>query len=420
MKAERKYDSIVIGGGPAGSTAGAVLAQHGRKVLILEKSRFPRHHIGESLMPQTFWTFQRIGMLDKLRASDFPRKESVQFVSESGKDSQPFYFTDRDPSEWSTTWQVPRDRFDRMMLDNARELGADVLENARAKRVLFEGSRAVGVDVVHNGETLNLAAEAVIDASGQNSVLSRQLGLRYGDPHLRNAAIYAYYRGARRDEGRNAGATIILNTAQRNGWFWFIPLPEDVASIGVVAPPSHLCTARGDDPLATLEEEIAGCPGMARRLEGAERISGAYVTSDFSYRSRRLAGDGWVLVGDAFGFLDPIYSSGVMLALKSGEWAADAVHEGLREGDISGERLGAFAPQFLHGMQMIRLLVHAFYNKGFSFASFTREHPQLHDHIVRILIGDVFNQEVGEVFDAMRGWMEFPEAIQLDSGVTAV
>lgn len=419
MNHENGHDAIVIGGGPAGSTAATLLADYGHRVLVVERTRFPRHHIGESLMPQSYWVFQRLGMLDKLRASDFPRKESVQFISASGTESKPFYFPDRDPNEWSTTWQVSRDRFDRMMLDNSRDHGAEVLENARVKSVLFEGSRATGVEVLVNGETRRYYSKVVIDASGQNAVLSKQLGLRYNDAHLKNAAIYAYYRNAKRDEGRNAGATLVIHTPERNGWFWFIPLPEEITSIGVVAPPSYLCAGRGDDPLATLEEEIAICPGIRRRVEGAERVSGAYVTNDFSYRSRRISGDGWVLIGDAFGFLDPIYSSGVMLALKSGEWAADAVHEALHAGDLSGERLGAFGPKFIHGMHMVRLLVHAFYSKDFSFAAFTREFPQYHDHIVRILIGDVFNEEVGEVFEVLRGRLDLPEAIELESGVSA-
>jgi flavin-dependent dehydrogenase len=408
-------DVIIMGGGPAGATCATVLADHGRRVCVLEKAVFPRHHIGESLMPQTYWVLRRIGMLDAMRASDFPRKESVQFVSASGQDSQPFFFADRDPNEWSTTWQVSRDRFDAMMLDNARAHGAEVTQPALVKDVLFDGPRACGVRAMIDGAAREIRAKVVVDATGMNALLSRKLGLRYPDARLKHAAIYAYYRGAARDEGRNAGATIVIHTADRRGWFWFIPLPDDVTSIGVVAPPSYLCTARGDDPLATLDEEIAACPGMARRVASAERISGAYVTSDFSYRSRQAAGDGWVLIGDAFGFLDPVYSSGVMLALKSGEMAADVIHDALAAGDVSGTRLGAFGGILVSGMQTIRRLVYAFYDPNFSFAAFRREHPQYHDHLVRILIGDVFNDEVPRIFEAMRGSVDLPAGIELST-----
>lgn len=408
------YDCIVIGGGPAGATVGTILADYGHHVLILEQSTFPRHHIGESLMPQTWWTFKRLGLLDQLKCSDFPLKESVQFVSASGKDSQPYYFSDRDANEWSTTWQVPRDQFDKMMLENAKTHGVKIRQGVRVSEVLFEGSRAVGVKVENNQHSSQIRAKVVVDATGMSTLLSKQLKLRESDPDLKNASIYAYYKNALRDEGRNAGATIIIHTSNRKGWFWFIPLPDNLTSIGVVAKPAYLFTGRGDDPLAILDEEIAQCPGMVNRLKDAKRISGGYVIRDFSYRSKRLAGDGWVLVGDAFGFIDPIYSSGVFLALKSGEFAADAIHEALESGDISGDRLGNFGPKLTAGMHLIQQLVHVFYDKSFSFSTFHREHPEYRDHIVRLLIGDVFNDEVGEVFEVLKKWVKLPDLVRLE------
>jgi len=413
------HDCIVVGGGPAGSTVGTLLAQLGHRVLLLEKSRFPRHHIGESLMPQTYWILERLGMLAKLKASDFPVKESVQFVSASGQESQPYFFPDRDPNDWSFTWQVKRDRFDLMMLDNAREHGVEVREGVRVSEVLFDGSRAVGVRIAGDSANTDVRTKVVIDATGVNAVLSKQLGIREGEPDLKNAAIYAYWKGAHRDPGRNAGATLVISTPDKQGWFWSIPLPNDITSIGIVAKPQYLITGRGDDPLATLEEEIAKTPGILRRVENADRVSQAYVTSDFTYRSRRIAGDGWVLCGDAFGFLDPIYSSGVFLALKMGELTADTVHEALRDGDLRGERLGRHGPKVARGMQLIRQLVYAFYDPNFSFGTFNRDYPQYHDHIVRLLIGDVFNDEVGDVFDVMRRSVSLPAPVELEGSVRA-
>ena len=416
MTLDKDYECIVVGGGPAGATTATLLAQHGRKTLLLERGRFPRHHIGESLMPQTYWTFQRLGMLPKLAASDFPRKESVQFISGSGAESQPYFFTDRDPGEWSKTWQVRRDTFDQMMLDNARAHGVEVREGTGINRVVMEDGRAVGVEV-GDPEPGRIGADVVVDATGMAALLSKSLNLREAEQDLKNASIYAYYKGAARDEGRNSGATVIIHNVDRSGWFWFIPLPDDVASVGVVAPPNYLCAGRGDDPAVTFEEEIAKTPGIARRLDGAERISSVYVTSDFSYRSRQVAGDGWVLVGDAFGFLDPVYSSGVFLALKSGEFAADAIHEALAAGDTSGARLGAWGERFTSGMHLMRQLVYAFYDKNFSFGRFAKAHPECQDHIVRLLIGDVFNDEVGEVFGVLRDWVRLPEAPGSEEGV---
>lgn len=415
-----EYDCIVIGGGPAGATCATVLADHGRRVLVLERARFPRHHVGESLMPQTYWTFKRLGLLDAMKASPFVRKRSVQFVSAGGKESAPFYFADRDPNEWSVTWQVKRDEFDQLMLQNARRHGAEVIEGARVRKVLFDGGRAVGVCAVLDGRGRDLAARVVVDATGMSALLSRQLGLRHADEKLRNAAIYAHFRGGERDPGRNEGATIILHTAEREGWFWYIPLHDDVVSVGVVGPPSYLCTGRGDDPAATLDEEVAACQGVCRRLAKAARVGPAYVTADFSYRSRRIAGDGWVLIGDAFGFLDPVYSSGVMLAMRSGEWAADAIHDALAAGDVSGERLGRFGDRFAAGMSQIKQLVYAFYDPAFSVGRFVRDNPQFHDMLVRILIGDVFEESFAPMFDVMGRSIELPEPIRLEEGAPAV
>ncbi len=408
------FDCIVIGGGPAGATCATLLAKHGRRVLLLEAATFPRHHIGESLMPHTYWTFKRLGMLEKLNASHFPRKESVQFISPSGQESQPFYFWDRDPNEWSITWQVRRDEFDRMMLDNAREAGVEVREGVRVREVLFEGEHALGVTALIDGQIAEFRGRVTIDATGTAGLLSRQLNMRFGDAKLKNGAIYAYYQNAQRDEGRNAGATLVIHTQNNNGWFWFIPLPDEITSIGVVAPPNYLFTGRGDNPLKTLEKEIAGTPALARRLVNATRVSGHYVISDFTYRSKRLAGDGWIMIGDAFCFLDPIYSTGLMFALTSGEWAADSIHEALAADDLSPGRLAPWGARYVDGVHRLRQLVYTFYDKTFSFAAFIRKHPEYRDAVTRLLIGDVFHEDAGEVFHVLKDWTKLPEPIEVE------
>jgi len=412
--ARNEYDCIVIGGGPAGATVSALLAREGHTTLVLERDLYPRHHIGESLQPETYWVFKRLGLLEALETSDFVRKESVQFVNAEGRDSQPFYFTDRDPGAWSTTWQVPRDRFDILMLDNARRSGAEVVQGAKVTKVLFDGERATGVRATLDGQERELSARVVVDATGVEALLSSQLRLRSGDPNLRNAAIYSYYKGAQRDTGRNEGATLVIHTPERRGWFWYIPLPSDITSVGVVGPPAYLTAGRGGDPARTLQEEIDATPGIARRLVGAERVDKVRVCSDFTWRSSQIAGDGWVLIGDAFAFLDPVYSSGVMLALKSGEMAADAIHEALEADDPSAARLGTFGPLFLHGVSLMRNLVYAFYDRNFSFGEFMKKHPEQHDNLVRLLIGDVFNDEVSSIFDVMKDWTPTPAPLTFE------
>ncbi|MBI5763492.1 MAG: tryptophan 7-halogenase [Planctomycetes bacterium] len=413
------YDVIVIGGGPSGSTASTILADYGYSVLQLERTKFPRHHIGESLIPHTYWTLKRIGMLEQMKSSNFVVKESVQFINSTGRESAPFFFPDRDPGEWSYTWQVHRDKFDQMLLDNARKHGVNVVEQATVREVIFEDHRAVGVRVMVGGETKEIRAKVTVDATGQSAMLSRQLNTRYGDEKLKNAVIYSYWKNALRDDGRNAGATLVIALPNTQGWFWFIPLEDNITSIGVVAPPAHLYNGRGDDPGAILEEEIANTPGLARRLVNAERVRPYYTTADFSYRSRRAAGDGWVLVGDAFGFLDPLYSSGVLLALKSAELAADCIHDAFQAQDFSEERLGRYGPKAAEGMHRIRMLVYAYYDPTFRMGKFVSQYPHLKNDVTRVLIGDVFEDDLGELFDTLAKHLTLPESIMLEHGQPA-
>src|SRR5215470_14562082 len=226
-------DVIVIGGGPAASTCSTLLAQQGVDVEVFERETFPRFHIGESLIPETYWVLKRLGMLEKMKKSRFVKKYSVQFVSASGKLSAPFYFWDNKPHECSQTWQVVRSEFDQMMLDNAREHGVEVHEGVRVLDVLFEGDRAVGVTVrEEDGTSREVRAKVVVDASGQVGLLQNRRGLRVWDPLLNKGAIWTYWEGAYRDSGRDEGATMVLQTVDRKGWFWYIPQHNDRVSVG--------------------------------------------------------------------------------------------------------------------------------------------------------------------------------------------
>ncbi|HXE80315.1 MAG TPA: NAD(P)/FAD-dependent oxidoreductase [Vicinamibacterales bacterium] len=390
-------DVVVIGGGPAGSTVSTLIAQQGRRVALFERERFPRFHIGESLIPETYWVLKRLNMLPKMQQSRFVKKYSVQFVNAEGRESAPFYFWDNKPHECSQTWQVVRSEFDQMMLNNAREHGVEVHEGVRVHDVLFEDGRAVGVRIKdETGAFREIRAAVVVDASGQNGLLMNRLGLRVWDPVLNKGAIWTYWRGAYRDQGRDEGATLVIQNGNRNGWFWYIPLHDDIVSCGVVAPYDYLFKGRKDFA-KTYEEEIERCPGVKRRVAGAERATGYFATKDYSYRSTRVAGDGWVLVGDAFGFLDPLYSSGVLLALRSGEMAADAIVEGLARGDTSAEQLGRWGRVFNEGVDRMRRLVCEYYD-GFSFGQMVRKHPELKGTLTDLLIGDLFTDRVDAVW----------------------
>src|ERR1700729_2150651 len=213
-------DVVVIGGGPAGSTVSTLLAQHGCRVQLFERERFPRFHIGATLNPETYWVFQRLKMLDKLRASPFVKKFSVQFVNAAGKLSAPFYFHDNKPHECSQTCQVVRSEFDLMMLRNAAEQGVEVHEATRVLDVLFDGGRAIGVRIQkEDGTQEDVHAKVVVDASGQSTMLQNRFKLRLWDPVLNKGAVWTYWEGAYRDTGRDEGATVVIQTVNKQGWW---------------------------------------------------------------------------------------------------------------------------------------------------------------------------------------------------------
>ena len=419
MNTNQNYDTIVIGGGPAGSTVATLVAEQGYRVLLLERATTPQFKIGESLIPATYWTFKRLGMLEKLRTSHFPQKYSVQFYSRTGKGSTPFYFFQTNPHESAVTWQVLRSEFDEMLLDNAKEKGVEVRRGVGVREVLFEGDTATGVVTQNTDgtrETLN--ATVIVDSTGQRSLIGRQLNLNTIEPNLKMASLFTHYEGGHRDEGIDEGATLILHTEEKDSWFWSIPLPYNRTSIGVVGELDYLLQNRRDadgrlDTQKIFNEELEKCMPLKQRLEGAKQLLPMQTTKDFSYRASRIAGNNWVLVGDAFGFLDPVYSTGLFLALKSGEMAADVIIEAFQKDDFSEAQLGSFGPAFVDGMEAFRKLVYAFYTKEFSFARFLSEYPEHQGGIVDILSGDVFRKDVTHIFPAMAEMCPLPPEMSL-------
>lgn len=397
-----------MGGGPAGATAATLVAQQGFRVALLEREPHPPFKVGESLVPWTYETFARLGLIGRLKRSHFQRKHSVQFFNASGRGSAPFYFSETDPHERSTTWQVRRSELEELLLENAVKHGVELRQGTQVQDVLFAGERAAGVRARGpDGTTADLSARVVVDATGRNALLARKLRLRVAEPHLRKVSIFSHFRGAKRDAGLAEGATLILHTRNRDSWFWYIPLAGDVVSVGVVGDLDHLRPRRGDAQ-ARFEEEIRNCPALEERVAGAEQTMPVRVVQDFSYCAERVAGDGWVLVGDAFAFLDPIYSTGVLLALRSGEWAADAICSGLKRNDVSAAALGAFAGEFVAGMRAFRKVVYAFYDREFNFADFLRAHPECRQGVIDILSGNVFGSGVESIFGPMERMARLP------------
>src|SRR5579872_1663935 len=382
------YDAIVIGGGPAGSTAAAVLAQKGRKVVLLEKEKFPRYHIGESLIPYTYHPLKRIGMLEQMKQSHFTKKYSVQFVSISGKQSQPFYFFQQLHSEAADTWQVLRSEFDQMLLNNARAKGAEVMEETLVKETIERNGAVSGVAAVSkNGLSYELHAPITIDATGRDAFTLGRRGWKVRDPRLNKIAVWTYYKGAQRDPGVDEGATTVAYVPEK-GWFWYIPLRGDIVSAGVVAEKDYLYNGTKD--LASIfHREAAKNKWIEQHLAAGEQFGPYRVTGEYSYRSRHCAADGLILAGDAFAFLDPVFSSGVFLALRSGEMAADAVDGALTAGDVSASRFIPYGEELCRGMEAMRRLVYAFYDSEFSFRRFLTKYPNLRGDVTDTLIGNL-------------------------------
>lgn len=402
-------DVAIVGAGPAGSTAAALLAERGRRVVVLEKEQFPRYKVGESLLPYCWFTLNRLGLVEKLNATAFVKKYSVQFVGTSGRVSQPFYFLQHMDHPCSQTWQVVRSEFDQLLADNAASHGADVRYKTSAKQLLYDGDRIVGVTAQDkDGQPYDLHAAITIDASGRDTFAIGRQDWRVADEQLRKIAVWTYYKGAMRDEGRDEGATTVAYLPDK-GWFWYIPLQDDIVSVGIVAERDYLYRD-GKDPKAILDREIQINPWIAEHLASATQ-SGTYrVTGDYSYRSRYCAADGLVLVGDAFAFLDPVFSSGVFLALRSGEMAADTIDAALTAGDISAERFDDYGQQLCDGIEAMRKLVYAFYDQTFSFGDVLKRHPHLRSDLTDCLIGNLF-RDFDPLFDAVAEFADVPRPL---------
>lgn len=404
------YDCIVIGGGPAGSCAGAILGEYGHRTLILEREKFPRYHIGESLIPFTYQPLERIGMIPKMRGSHFVKKYSVTFVQPDGRRSQPFYFFNRyDRDTVAQTWQVLRSEFDQMLLDNAREKGAEVREETTVDRLLMEGGRVTGVAVTdrHSGRTYDLRAPITLDCTGKEAFTAHRLGWRMPDPYLNKIAVWTYYHGSKRGMGIDEGATTVAYVPEK-GWFWHIPQHDNMVSVGVVAEGKYLTRGGVREPREIFQREIEENQWVKSHLAVGESTGKYFLTSEYSRHSRHCASPGLLLVGDALAFLDPVFSSGVMLALKSGHLAGEAVHEGLVAGDLSPHRFAAYGRTVRQGVENMRKLVYAFYDPRFSFREVIKAHPDAGGLITDCLSGDV-NKDYSELWSWIRSFVPLPE-----------
>src|ERR1700757_4957942 len=317
------YDVAIIGGGPAGSTAAALLARAGRRVVLFEREKFPRFHIGESLLPFSMKAFTRLGLHEKFLSAGFIKKYGGEIMGACSDTGTKFYFKDGYRSQTDHAYQVTRGDFDKVLLDHAAECGAEIREETSVDRVEFS-NEDVELGVTSNGSSNSIRARYLIDASGRTSVLGRPFKIKKTYDHLQKLSIFAHYDGVWRAEGIDGTLTVLIRAVDR--WFWLIPLTADRTSVGVVLDSETFRKSKlsAED---FLEQALAEQPTVAKRMTNARRASKVHIEADFSYRSKRLYGDRWLLAGDAAGFIDPIFSSGVFLAVFSGEKCADALNE---------------------------------------------------------------------------------------------
>src|SRR4051812_22902403 len=366
------YDVAIIGGGPAGSTAAALLARAGRNVVALERDEFPRFHIGESLLPFSMRAFTRLGLHEKFARAGFMEKFGGEMYGACGGDGVKFYFEDGFGAQTDRSYQVTRADFDKLLLDHAAESGADVREETGVESVDFsdEGvairvSRRDELPLVHGraeARPSEIRARYVIDASGRNSVLGAKFKLKKNYEHLQKVSIFAHYDGMTRAEGRDGTLTRMVRALDR--WFWVIPLSPTRTSVGVVLDGDVYKKSKlsAED---FLQQAIQDQPILMEQMRDAERVTPVRTAADFSYRSTRLTGDRWMLAGDAAGFIDPVFSSGVFLAVLAGEQAADALHVILDRPAKQKKLFARYERNINQAMDVYLRFVDAWYSKEF-------------------------------------------------------
>jgi flavin-dependent dehydrogenase len=380
-------DVAIIGGGPAGASAGYVLARAGRKVVIVEREKFPRHHIGESLLPRTLGLYRRLDLLPVLAKEGFVPKYGAFIVSNDGSCEMEFDFFTGNIDPDVVAWEVEREIFDKILLDHARNKGAEVREETTVLEATpgeIEPGRLRLRD--RNGRESTLEARWVIDASGQGSLLAKQFDLRVQHPSHHKIAVFSRYRGMTRREGRKSGnIDLVLGPG---GWFWLIPLRDDVTSIGFVTSTARWKES-GLSPEELLKDAILRSPFVARRLASAERSSEIWTASNYSYSCRRLCGPGFVLAGDAAEFLDPIWSTGVMLAMRSGERVATILADALAKNmPLTASLFGRYEEAFRRWTRIHFKMIDAYYAPGFAEMMFNRKNTfGVADAVTALLAG---------------------------------
>jgi flavin-dependent dehydrogenase len=390
---QESYDVVILGGGPGGSTAAALLGRAGRRVLVLEREAFPRFHVGESLLPRSMEVLDRLGAMPALEA-EFLRKYGARFIdSATGRESR-FSFADALRAGSPYAFEVPRDRFDQVLLEHAATLGAEVRHGWEATRMIVDGGRAVGVVARDpQGAEHAISATCTVDATGRAALRAHAERSQRKLPLLeRTFAVFGQFSGVPRPEGIEAGdIRIVIAPAC---WFWVIPFRDRRTSVGAVLDPAAIATAQGSTAAATFAALCESSPPMRRLMADAAPLFEVRAAADFSYRVGEIIGDGWLALGDAAGFVDPLFSTGVHLAIQGAALAAPLVDQALAEGDVSRERFLPYEKSQRRAVEIFVGAVQAFYKKSLIPVLFAPEQrPLMRAMITSILAGDAYHAD---------------------------
>lgn len=393
------FDVVVVGGGPGGAVCAARLAERGRRVLVLERDRFPRFHLGESLLPQSMPILDAFGLLPEMKAR-FLDKHGARFHHDESGRSERYSFATAFDARFTYAFQVPRDEFDDLLLRTAESKGAEVRHEWTVKRVRFEGDRAVGVEAVDAAGTHHsIEARFVVDASGRDALLAGDRRTKSKIDRLDKSSFYAHYRGVPRGEGMEQGDVQIVVFS--HGWFWFIPFKDGRTSVGAVVGSAWVKQNRdAGDATALLARAVSQSPGAQKLLASAAPLWPARAAADYSYRVGETVGHGWLAVGDAGGFIDPLFSSGAHIAMRTGYSAAERIDEALAAGDVSGARFAEWVAEGQLGAATFTDAVHAFYAGGllrYLFAE--KKHTFLRRSVTSLLSGDVYSLDARWIKD---------------------
>lgn len=398
---DSQADVIVIGGGPAGSTAATLLAQCGRRVVVLEKARHPRFHIGESLLPANLPLFRRLGIADEVRAIGM-EKWGVEFYSPAHGRTQTYRFADSLNKELPHAYEVRRSQLDEILIRRAGALGAQVVEGCRAKEVEFLGAAGVRVEAQHeSGEAQSWRADYLIDASGRDTFLGTRLGSKRRNRRHESSAIYAHFRGAwRHEDPRRAGDISIFWFD--HGWFWYIPLADGITSVGAVAWPYYM-KSRARPVREFFLDTIAQSPPLAGRLAGAQLASEVEATGNYSYSCTRPHGERYLLIGDAYSFIDPVFSSGVLFAMQGGAAAAEALDLALREPARRAAALRRFARLSRHGPRAFSWYIYRMTRPAMRDLFMDPHNPlRMREALLSLLAGDIYGRT--PIWNALRAF----------------